>query len=231
MNKKKRLPITILKSLEPYVNLVGDKFKIIDPKENLLNAIDIDNTSDFYFRIEKYEKKQSNSFHLLMDRKPKNENENEQQRNWIDIKNLENEFKTWLSLLEQYENINSFFDDPIIKSNSDKFFQKFEIIDDNADIETFELEQQLYLEEYLNNSKEKLEKLKKNQPAEKIIELEKLEKEADEIKNVLTTESKRKVMIRLSKFWGRAQKTGLQVIKEIFVSVTAEIAKKLMLGQ
>lgn len=37
-------------------------------------------------------------------------------------------------------------------------------------------------------------------------------------------------MIRLSKFWGRAQKTGLQVIKEIFVNVTAELVKRLMLG-
>ena len=73
----------------------------------------------------------------------------------------------------------------------------------------------------------KLEKLKKNQSAEKVIEIEVLEKEADEIKNVLTTESKKQVMIRLSKFWGRAQKTGLEVIKEIFVSVTAEIANVL----
>jgi len=231
MNKKKKLPITILKSLESFVNLTGDKFKTIDPKENLLSILDIDNTSDFYFKIEAYEKKQNNSFQFLMDRKPKSEHENGNQRNWIDIKHLENEFKRWLNLLEQYETIESFFDDPIIKSNADKFFQKFEIIDKNADIETFDLDQQLYLEEYLDDSKEKLKKLKKNQSAEKILEIEILEKETEEIKSVLTTESKKKIMIRLSKFWGRAQKTGLQVIKEVFISVTAEIAKRLMLGQ
>src|SRR5690606_26831224 len=157
MNKKKKLPITILKSLESFVNLTGEKFKIIDPKENLLHIVDIDNTSDFYFKIEKYEKKQNGYFQFLMNRKPTNENDNGNQRSWIDIKNLESQFKTWLTLLDQYDTIPSFFDDPIIKSNAEKFYQKFDIIDENADIETFDLEQQLFLEEYLDNSKKKLE--------------------------------------------------------------------------
>jgi hypothetical protein len=230
-NKKKKLPLIILKSLESFVNLTGEKFKIVDPQNDLLSVLDIDNESDFYFKIEQYQKTQSGAFQFLMDRKPKSENEPEKHRAWIDIKHLESQFKTWLNLLDQYETVESFFDDPIIKSNAEKFFQKFELIDENADIETFDLEQQLFLEEYLENSKVKLKKLKENQTDEKILEIEILEKEADQIKSVLTSESKKKIMIRLSKFWGRAQKTGLQIIKEVFVSVTAEIAKRLMLGQ
>jgi hypothetical protein len=106
-----------------------------------------------------------------MDRKPSNEHESGNQRSWIEIKNLESQFKAWLNLLNQYEAIESFFDDPIIKSNAEKSFQKFDIIDENADVETFDVEQQLFLEEYLDSSKKKLEKLKKNQLEEKIIEL------------------------------------------------------------
>ncbi|MBW4971623.1 hypothetical protein KZY98_14250 [Croceibacter atlanticus] len=230
MNKKKKLPITILKSLESFVNLTGEKFKIIDPKENLLHVLDIDSTSDFYFKIEKYEKKQNGSFQFLMNRKPTNEHENGNHRTWIDIKNLEPQFKSWINLLDQYETIESFFDDPIVKSNAERFFQKFDIIDENADKETFDLEQQLFLEEYLINSRKKLEKLKKGKTKEQVIEIEILENETEEIQSALTVESKKKIMVRLSKFWGRAQKTGLQVIKEIFVSVTAELAKRLMLG-
>lgn len=229
MNKKKKLPLIILKSLEPFVNLTGEKFKIIEPKGFLLHVLDIDDTSDFYFKIENYQKRQ-NIFQFLMDRKPTNEHENVNHRTWIDIKNLESQFKAWLQLLDQYENTDSFFDDPIIKSNADRFFKKFEIVDENADNETFDLEQLLFLEEYLVSSKRKLDKLKKSQPEDKVIEIQILENETDEIKSALTTESKKKIMIRLSKFWGRAQKTGLQVIKEIFVSVTTELAKKLMLG-
>lgn len=231
MNKKKQLPIIILKSLESFVNLTGEKFKIIAPKGNLLYVLDIDNSSDFYFKIEQYEKKSNGSFQFLMDRIPKNEHENGNYRTWIDIKQLGTEFKTWLNLLDQYENTESFFDDPILKSNAKSFLLKFELVDENADIETFDLEQQLFLEEYLNNSNEKLKMLKEHQSDEKIAEIEILEKETEEIKSALTTESKKKIMIRLSKFWGRAQKTGLEVIKEIFVSVTAEITKRLMIGQ
>jgi len=227
MNKKKKLPIAILKSLESFVNLTGEKFKIIDPKENLLHVLDIDNTSDFHFKIEKYEKKQTGYFQFLMSKKPINEKDNGIKRNWIDIKNLESQFKDWLDLLESIE---SFFDDPIIKSNAEKFFQKFDIIDENANKETFNLEQQLFLEEYLDNSRKKLEKLKKGETEEKIIEIEILETETEEIKSALTIESKKKIMVRLSKFWGRAQKTGLQVIKEIFVNVITELTKRLLLG-
>lgn len=230
MNKKKKLPITILKALESFVSLTGDKFKVVDPKDNLLFVLDIDDTSDFYFKIEQYKKMQNGSFQLLMDRKPTSEHENGIKRTWIEIKHLESQFKSWLNLLDQYETTESFFDDLILKSNTERFFQKFEIIDDNEDKETFDLEQQIFLEQYLDDSKEKLQKLKEKQSPEKVIEIEILEKQTEEIKNALTTESKKKIMIRLSKFWGRAQKTGLQVIKEIFVSVTAELAKKIMLG-
>lgn len=229
-NKKKKLPITILKALESFVNLSGDKFIVTDPRDNLLSVVDVDEESDFYFKIVQYQKKQDGSFQFLMDRKPKNEDEPNQYKAWINIKNLDIQFKIWLDLLHSYESTNSFFDDPIVKSNAEKFFQKFEILDDNADKETFNLEQQLFLEEYLESSKEKLKSLKENQTEEKILEIEILEKETDEIKNALTTESKRKIMMRLSKFWGRAQKTGLQIIKEVFVSVVAEITKKIMLG-
>lgn len=231
MNKKKKLPLTVLKSLESFVNLSGSTFKVIDPKENLVHILDIDNTSDFYFKIEKYEKKNNGTFHLLLSRKPTNENENGGFRAWIDIKQLEPQFNHWLKLLEQYENIESFYDDPIVKSNAEKFFQRFEIVDDNADIESFDLEQQLFLEEYLNNSKRKLNNLKKKQTPEKIIEIDALVKDTEDIKNALTTETKKKIMLRLSRFWGKAQKAGLEIIKEVFVNLTAEVLKKLMLNQ
>lgn len=231
MNRKKKLPIVILKSLEPFVNLTEQKFIIIESKENLLYVTDIDKTSDFHFKIEKYEKKQNDSFKFLMSRKPIDENDNSICRAWIDIKDLKSQFEKWLNLLDQYESLNSFFDDPIVKSNAERFFKKFDIIDENAHFETFDLEQQLLLEEYLINCRKKLEKLKENETKEKKIqEIETLRTETDEIRAALTVESKKKIMIRLSKFWGRAQKTGLQIIKEVLIDFTTELTKKLLLG-
>lgn len=227
MSKKKKLPIAILKSLEPFVNLVGEKFKTIPQKDNLLWVLDIDSSSDFYFKIEKYELRQSN-FQLLMDKKPKDESTPGNYRAWIDVKNLEDQFKSWIILLDQYDTIESFFDDPIIKLNAEKFYQKYEIVDDKADIETFDLGKQLFLEDYLDQSKVKLIALKQNQTNEKIVLIEELEKEAEEIKSVLTTESKKKVMRRLSRFWGKAQKTGLDIIKEILIRVSTDFTASLL---
>lgn len=230
MNKKKKLPITILKSLEPFVSLTGKKFNIVNPSENLLFIKDKDDTSDFYFKIEKYEKKVNGSFQFLMDRKPMNEYQNENHRVWIDIKRLETEFKTWISLLDQYDSIESFYDDSILKANTDRFYEQFKILDKNADKETFNLEQQLYLEEYLKKTRKKLEQLKQYKTGTEKSDIEDLEKETEKIESVLTKESKTQIIMRLSKFWGKAQKTGLEVIKEIFIEVAAEITKRLMIG-
>ncbi|MEQ9426494.1 MAG: hypothetical protein RJQ09_18875 [Cyclobacteriaceae bacterium] len=231
MNKKKKIPLKILKSLESFVKLAGDKFNVIDPNEHLLSIIDTDEESEFYFRIEKYEKKHNGSFQLLMDRRPTNEDEVINNSAWIGINDLPSEFKKWLNLLDAYNSIESFYDDPIIKSNAERFQQQFELLDEFADRESFDLDQQLFLEEYLDQSSKKLEKLKQGQTKEKIQEIELLENETDEIKSALTKESKKKILNRLTKFWARAQKTGLDVIKEVLVNVATELTKKLMIGE
>ena len=56
MRKKKELPLVILKSLQPFVNLKGQRFETIEPKENLLNIIDQESESTFHFIIEEYKK-------------------------------------------------------------------------------------------------------------------------------------------------------------------------------
>lgn len=113
MRKKKDLPLVILKALEPYVGLKGDKFEVIEPKENLLKVIDKDVDSDFHFTIEKYQKTQNGGFQFLMTRSPKNGNDNGQYQAWVEISGLSGQFEAWLKLLDDYETTNSFFDDPI----------------------------------------------------------------------------------------------------------------------
>ena len=61
MRKKKDLPLTILKSLEEFVTLKGEKFEVVNPDNHLLKIIDIDNDSNFSFIVEKYQK-QNNVF-------------------------------------------------------------------------------------------------------------------------------------------------------------------------
>ena len=76
MRKKKDLPLIILKSLQPFVNLRGEKFETLDPKENLLKVVDQDSDSSFHFTIEEYKKSNGGKFQFLMSRSPINQNDN-----------------------------------------------------------------------------------------------------------------------------------------------------------
>lgn len=230
MNKKEHTPLIVHKALEPYLHKSGELFIKIDSDEDLIRFKGSSIDSNFFFNIKSH-KKINNTNQILISYQPHNEESVESKSAWINCNNIKGHFDLWQRIIGGYSEIKTVFDDPILKSNTEKFLQKFEIIDENAEFETFDLEQQIFLEEYLENSKEKLKQLKKNQTTEKVIEIEILEKETDEIKNVLTTEPKTKIMARLSKFWGRAQKTGLQVIKEIFVKVAVELGKNLFISQ
>lgn len=227
--KKKDIPLVVLETLEPYLKKNDEKFEIADPKESLLRIIDSDSDSDFYFEVVNFQISDGKTL-LQLDYKPQNKSNTGAYKPKIDHTQLDGHFKNWTTRLSEYAKVESIYDDPILKQNAEKFFQKFDIIDEDAEYASFDLEQQLFLEEYLDNTKKKLEKLKKGKSDNEIIELDILEKEAEEIKSALTKESKKKIIKRLSRFWGKAQKTGLEVIKEIFISVSAELAKRLMIG-
>jgi hypothetical protein len=229
-NKKKDLPLVVLKAIEPYLKKHDTKYEIIDPKDSILKIIDSDPTSDFFIEILKSEISGGKTV-LNIAFKPKNRSNTNFHTLPIEYTSFDKYFQSWVAMLDEYEKVDSIYDDPIVKQNAEKFFQKFDILDEDADYTTFDLEQQLFLEEYLINTKEKLKSLKDGQSKDKVAELDELEKDADEIRNVLTKDSKRKIIRRLSIFFGKAQKSGLEVIKEIFINVSAEIVKKLLLGQ
>lgn len=227
--KKKDIPLVVLETLEPYLKKNDEKFETADPKESLLRIIDSDSDSDFYFEVVNFQISNGKTF-LQLDYKPQSKINTGTFKPKVDHTQLNSHFKNWTTRLNEYAKVESIYDDPILKQNIEKFFQKFDIIDEDAEYASFDLEQQLYLEEYLDNTKKKLEKLKKGKSENEILELEILETEAEEIKAVITKENKKKIIKRLSKFWGKAQKMGLEIIKEVLISVTAELTKRLMIG-
>lgn len=228
--KKKDIPLVILESIEPFLKQSGENYETTDPKESLLKIIDCDNDSDFFFEVIDFEIKNGKTY-LDIEFKPQNKNNTAKYKTSINSTQLNAQFKNWVSRLSDYDKIISIYDDPIVKQNAENFFQKFDIVDEDAAYVSFDLEQQLFLEDYLDGAKDKLTKLKKGKTKDEVLELDDLELEADEIKSVLTKESKKKIIKRLSIFWGKAQKTGLEIIKEILIKVTSEIVKRLMIGQ
>ncbi|WP_179317939.1 hypothetical protein [Winogradskyella undariae] len=223
MRKKKDLPLVILKSLQPFVNLRGDKFETLEPKENLLKVVDQEPESDFHFTIEEFKKAQNGKFQFLMNRSPKSQNETDNYKTWVDISQLEPQFKTWIKLLDEYENVNSFFDDPIIKSFTEEYFTEFEIIDEDADIKPLNTKQILLLDSHLEDVEKRLTEYTNDKNVDEISEIK---EDINELRENLTNKSKKWVIKRLSKVWAKIAKQGTKFIKEFLSESKKEIIKQ-----
>jgi hypothetical protein len=223
MRKKKDLPLAILKSLQPFVKLRGDKFETLDPKENLLKVVDQEPESDFHFTIEEYKKAQNGKFQFLMSRSPKSQNETDIYKTWVNISELEPQFQTWIKLLDEYENVESFFDDPIIKSFSEEYFTEFEIIDEDAHIKPLNTKQILLLDSHLEELGERLVAFSTKENTD---EISQIQEDIVKLRENLTNKSKKWVIKRLSKIWAKIAKQGTKFIKEFLSESKKEVIKQ-----
>lgn len=222
MRKKKDLPLIILKSLEPFVKLKGDKFDVIDPKEKLLTVVDKDPDSTFHFTIEQY-KKENGRFTFLMDKSPRNENDNGIIRTWVDINDLNGQFESWIKLLKQYESVTSFYDDPIIKTYKEEFFTEFEIIDEDRETNPFDTKRVLLLDNYLESVDKKLKELSDEKNENDIKDIQ-----ADIVilRENLTTKSKKWILDKLTTVWAKIAKQGAKFIQEFLTVSKKELIKQ-----
>jgi len=223
MRNKKEIPLVVLKALEPYVNLKGEKFEILDPKDHLLKAIDKDLSSNFHFTIEKYQKAQNRSFLLWITQSPKNEQDNRDYQYCVEISGLSVKFEAWLELLAGFDAVNSFFDDPIIKSFQEEYYAEFEIIDDDAETRPFETKKILLLDEYLEDADNKLTEFRNEQNA---IYVDDIQLDIILLRESLTTRSKKWVVTRFSYICAKIAKQGTKFIKELLSEAKKEGLKQ-----
>jgi hypothetical protein len=226
---KKNIPLTFLEALQP---LIDKNLNLIEPvKEHdiIAHLKDKDPNSDFYFRVIKQENIDG-FLKYSFEYKPKDKISVEKYGNSTSLEDLIKRFNNWVNIIESYNKIQTIYDDPIIKSNQERFENQFKIMDEDAEYSSFELARQLFLHEYLEDVKLKINEYKQDKSKEDIEFLNDLEKEVTDIQNDLTVETKNKIIKRLSKFWAKTQKFSLQLMKDIFVKIAAEISTKLLLG-
>ena len=224
MRKKKDLPLVILKALEPYVDLLGDKFKVVEPNENLLKVIDKDSDSNFHFTIQKYQRNaNNNTFQFEMIRSPKNSNDNGIYQTWVEISGLEAQFDIWIKLLDAYDSVNSFYDDPIIKSFEEEFYTEFEIIEEEAERNPLNTKQILLLDSYLESVDNKLTEFKTKDNSD---DIESIKEEIILLRDNLTKKSKKWVVSKLANIWAKIAKQGTKFIKEFLSQTNKELVKE-----
>lgn len=227
---KKKIPLTLIESLKP----LTDKFlDILEPvlDEKLIYGVkDRDIESDFFFHVTKQDYSTTQNIYTITF-KPRSRDITVSHSTRKNLKSLTEEYEKWLRNVDQYNKIKTIYDDPIIESYSKEFENEFEIIEKNAASEPFNLSQQLLIDNYLDKAQEKVLYLKENEQDETISNhLDELLKEIHNVKSAVPKESKKQVIRRLSHFWAKARKIGLDVLKEVFINLITEGIKKSLLG-
>lgn len=226
---KKKIPLIIHQTLQPVAKQNFHLLKPVIVDDAMFYVADKDEDSDFFFKVLKQENK-NGVLHYCVEIKPTSDSIVQSSTYWIQISQIVNTFNNWIKLLDTYNKTYTFFDDPILKSYEKDLNQRFEILNENTDMLPFSLEKQLYIHSYLIKTKKTLINLKQNKDENYQTQLDELEKEVNIIQSNLTKDTQKKVIERLSKFWAKTQKVGLDLLKEVFVSVSAELAKKLITG-
>ena len=207
---KKKIPLHVLETIEPFVNKKGVYFDAINPENFLLKFIDKDNSSDFYFNVETF--KNDKGFELLVDWKPYNKQNITNKKSWIKEEQLKSFFSNWLTILEGYDKVKSVYDDPIIEAYAEEYYSEFEIIDEDADIYPFSTKQVLLLDKHLDNIRKRIEKY---ELAENNEEINKIKVEVDELRENLTKKSKKWVIKKLTRIWAEITKQSPKLMKEL----------------
>lgn len=205
---KKNVPLKVLKELEPYVKSEYDFVKVHKKKNCLLSLVDMDIESDFFFDLTKYEI-QSSRLIVTIHRKPKNELSNEEFTERVGIDHLRSRFESWLKIIDSYEKVDNYFDDPILKAYQDEFFENFKILDPDADSTPFELKQQLAIEQHLDKIIEVIEEEEESDDTNEIIE------DSNDLKKDLGNLTKTETFSKVCRIWGKVRKHSLQSLKVI----------------
>jgi hypothetical protein len=226
---KRKIPLEILELLQP---LTDKNLDTISPVRNaavIFHVTDNSEHSDFFFKIVRQEQANTKPGYII-EYCPKNKQEVGVYKVWVQSGQITQDFENWLTLVRTYNSIQTVYDDPILKSNQERFEKQFEILEEDAETSSFDLNQQIYLNEYLDNVQKKILSLKSGKTDEEINALDNLEKEAENIQRNLTRESKKQIIKHLSRLWAKAQLLGLDIIKEIFVNYISDLTKKLLTG-
>jgi len=222
MRKKKDLPLIILQALEPFVDQKGERFEVVDPGKSLLKVIDKEPDSSFHFTIELHEKKGDGTYQLLMSKAPRNILDNCEYRLWIKIDSVNKQFSEWIAMLEQYENVKSFYDDKIINGFQEEFYAEFEILEEEEDF-PLRTKQILLLDEYLEELGEKLQEYVNEQ---NVHEINAIQNEIILLRENLTAKSKKWILKNFTKIWGSVAKQGTKFIKEFLTESKKELIKQ-----
>ncbi|HBT72691.1 MAG TPA: hypothetical protein DEB37_10655 [Lysinibacillus sp.] len=205
------------------MKLKDDRFIVKDSEENMFRFEDIDKNSGFFFNIKEYKKNQQGYYQLFIERCPTDDNNMDKYSTWIIVTDLKRHLTSWLNILEQYDKVESFFDDPIIKSFQEEYFAEFEIMDEETHKKPLTSKQILLIDDYLSKIEFSIDDYKNDSNNDKIDEIL---LDIAKLRDNLTVNSKYWVLKNLTDIWAKITKLGPKFMKEFVSEANKEIIKQ-----
>ncbi len=228
MINKKDYPLVLLKEVQKLYKeireLASDNDDIIEITKNEefeITLQDRSENSNFSFKINnpRYER---GKVEFIIEYNPRNGQILSPLKTSSPYQQVLNHLNIWIKLLREYDTIYLSPEEKILQNYEEEFYTEFEIIDEDAEIQSYDLKTQTIINNFLVLS---IEVLKKNDN-ENILLIE----EAESLKDDLTKLSKKATVKRLSRFFALIRQKSLPLLKEIFELGKKELFKRALNG-
>lgn len=216
---KKKLPLDVIKGFNPKFGDTIEFEKNLN-KERICIFRDKDVSSDFFFEIKQFNEK---TLKFLVEFKPAHRGTTAGSTNWFSVEELNAHFPLWIKLIEEYNSIETIFDDPILKSYQDEFLNETKLDDADADIRPFTTDIILRLDRHLEHIETKIEEYGTPENQEEIKEIKLL---TQELRKDITTKTKNQVVRKLVNIWAKISKQGTKLIKEFLTEGGKQMVKE-----
>ena len=150
-NMKKKIPLSLLEVFQPLIDKNKELVQQIKNDAVIFHLVDKDKDSDFFYQIVRQENS-NGALGYIVSYQPRNKHLTIKNDSWLKLEEITPSFEKWISIVESYDKIHTMHDDPILKSNQERFEKQFDIVDEDAGYASFDLNQQIYLNDYLNLS-------------------------------------------------------------------------------
>lgn len=217
---KKTLPLAVLRAIQPFYERIEKEGLVLDKRvSTLLMVKDADDKSDFFFEIiAPVDTNRGLAFKCRC--KPGTDKEIGEKSDLFLVEHMVPSFNHWVKRVKEYDSIKTHLDDPILKKYEEEFYTELESADIDATTASFNIKQQLLLDNALTKVIAVLES-KRNETNQGAI-TEMIE-QVEEIQATVTESTKQETLTKMSKLFAKIQKGGLTLIKEIYPIIQKEI--------
>jgi len=223
---KKNIPLAILQTLQPFADKHSNLVKVIPVSDKIFKLCDKDDNSDFYFEVIRQELSNGNHGYII-EFKPASKIDINAGKQWTKLESLIAFADNWIKIIEDYNLVQTIYDDQVEKQYQQEFYKDFKIVDDDAISSRFNFSQQLLLLTYIENIEEYI-----NEDNSEFTEEEKgdLLKESSNLKHAISTETKDEYIKKQSGFWAKIRKKSIKAcefaLKEFAKVVIKSAAEK-----